>query len=1385
LKRTACRCFLLVMVVLCCALPNAVRGEPVPTWASFTREISDLPSDDIRALALGQDGSLWAGTYGGLARLDREGRWQSYTRANTNGGLPGDMIEALALGQDGSLWVGTRDAGLARLDREGRWQSYTRANTNGGLPGDAIGALALGQDGSLWVGTRVTYDESSRGGLARLDREGRWQSYTRANTNGGLPDDDIGALALGQDGSLWAETYGAGLARLDREGRWQSYTQKNTNGGLPSDYIDALALGQDGTLWVGTSLGLARLDREGRWQSYTQKNTNGGLPSDEIRALALGQDGSLWAGTIGGGLARLDREGRWQSYTRANTNGGLPGDDIGALALGQDGSLWAGTYGAGLARLDRKDRWQSYTRANTNGGLPSDTITALAPGQDGSLWVGTSLTPFETPSGGLARLDREGRRQSYTRANTNGGLPSDNYNINALALGQDGTLWVGTSGGLARLDREGRWQSYTRANTNGGLPSDDIRALALGQDGSLWVALARGGLARLDREDRWQRYTQRNTNGGLPSDDTSILALALGQDGTLWVATLGGLARLDREGRWQRYTQKNTNGGLPSDDIWALALGQDGSLWVGTRDAGLARLDHEGRWQSYTRANTNFGLPSDDIWALALGQDGSLWVGTRYAGLARLDREGHWQSYTRANTNGGLPGDDIGALALGQDGSLWAGTFGAGLARFSLPARAMVQIVDVLGETGDVSQADETVAVDAFDASYSTQPEMFHYAWSLSDAGSTPSLASEVTTRSNIHRVHFSREGTYWLSVAAIDRYGNRSEAKLIPYHFTLPKQPSLWDRIVSIWPMVVPFFLLTSLLLLLAAPYNRYCHLALMNPFLRRWASFGVVPMLLTMVPALRSHILKPYRSAVIEWTRLGASKYVIPTEQFAPITFEAEFDNEQGVQHVLTLYGESGIGKSAFLAFLAHECASRSHTGLRLSRLVPILVELNLEGSVDEPEAMVHRQLQERGDLYDNELVTFFLQQGGFLFIFDGLNEVAEELQRKIVTFAGLRGRHNYVCLATQVLNQDLKRVGKTLRLGGLDRDKVEKLVKKLAPDPGKFLEQFTDETYAMCKVPLQLELAIRAWQLSGTVPYDTDSLYSVTLGSVVDPHSWSGHEDYPTILCDLALLLLTEKRPYDATKDNLPQEMKATLVEDKIMVSRGNNIFGTYLATISATKSVASIRRRMVAIAQAHKDAGAPNPVAHRDVQKVLAGIVRTKTVAQTRKDALTKDRLEEAVKALGMALKGQRDRALLLLTFACALRRAEAAALDIEDPRYDSRGLVVTIRRSKTDQEGEGREIGVPFVANGRLCAATHVRTWLEAAAIVDGPVFRTFNGGKKLTAIFCRPDGASEQARRADKGSGASLRAPGKDRRRGFTGCRPWKILNRVRGSVAP
>ncbi len=174
--------------------------------------------------------------------------------------------------------------------------------------------------------------------------------------------------------------------------------------------------------------------------------------------------------------------------------------------------------------------------------------------------------------------------------------------------------------------------------------------------------------------------------------------------------------------------------------------------------------------------------------------------------------------------------------------------------------------------------------------------------------------------------------------------------------------------------------------------------------------------------------------------------------------------------------------------------------------------------------------------------------------------------------------------------------------------------------------------------------------------------------------------------------------------------------------------------YVTHLAESKTVATIKRRLVAIAQTHKAASLANPVAHPKVREVFKGIARTKGVAQHRKAALTDDLLGRLLLALpGTGLKAKRDRALLLLGFACASRRSELAALDVEDLAFDARGLAVTIRRSKTDQEGKGSIIGVPFIPNAGLCAARAVRAWLDAARIIEGPVFRTFSKGGRIQA----------------------------------------------------
>jgi integrase len=95
----------------------------------------------------------------------------------------------------------------------------------------------------------------------------------------------------------------------------------------------------------------------------------------------------------------------------------------------------------------------------------------------------------------------------------------------------------------------------------------------------------------------------------------------------------------------------------------------------------------------------------------------------------------------------------------------------------------------------------------------------------------------------------------------------------------------------------------------------------------------------------------------------------------------------------------------------------------------------------------------------------------------------------------------------------------------------------------------------------------------------------------------------------------------------------------------------------------------------------------------------------------------------VEALPDSIKGLRDRALILLGFAGAFRRSELVGLDVEDLLQDERGLQIRLRRSKTDQEGQGRVVGIHRSSEPPLCAVRALTRWLDATGIETGPVFR--------------------------------------------------------------
>lgn len=161
---------------------------------------------------------------------------------------------------------------------------------------------------------------------------------------------------------------------------------------------------------------------------------------------------------------------------------------------------------------------------------------------------------------------------------------------------------------------------------------------------------------------------------------------------------------------------------------------------------------------------------------------------------------------------------------------------------------------------------------------------------------------------------------------------------------------------------------------------------------------------------------------------------------------------------------------------------------------------------------------------------------------------------------------------------------------------------------------------------------------------------------------------------------------------------------------------------VAEAEAGRAVATIGRRCAAIRYAQMLAGAPDPTGHAVVRAVMKGIRRTVGTAPKQKAAATVDVLAALLMHVPDTLAGKRDAAVLALGFAGAFRRSELVALDVEDLQMHPEGLRVRIRRSKTDQEGQGFEKAIPHGHFVRPVA--RLRTWLEAAGITEGPVFRS-------------------------------------------------------------
>ncbi|MBX7223813.1 MAG: GAF domain-containing protein [Blastocatellia bacterium] len=574
------------------------------TWTIFDTQ-TGLPHNNVFCLTQAKTGNqeivLWVGTEAGLGRLqlpltatdlNPPGTWTTFTTA---AGLPNNRVNCLLETAQGTLWAGTA-SGLARLN-ENVW---TQTGLPPTLTGSTIRSLLETRDNgkanAIWVGTEGNgITRLSFAGAANIS-SGPFQVNV-FGTDAGLPNATVYSLMETQrvDGTsvLWAGTYGGGLARF-QNGKWKAF---DTKAGLPSNVVKSMIevpqVPGRSTLWIGTeSGGLVRVDR----YSWLHFDTTTGLPSDEVNGLleTVAPDGTsaYWFATYYGGVARFEK-GVWTTF---NTNSGLPSNLAFCLleTRAADGGsvIWVGTFGGGLARYE-KGRWSTI---DTNSGLPHNRVTRLlrTPLPDGSetIWVGTY-------GGGVGRYEH-GR---WTVLDTSSGLPNNRIqSLAATPLPNGGfTIWIGTDGGLSRFE-EGKFQTL---DTTSGLPNNQVISLleTIDPDNThfLWVGTLGGGAVRIPLGSAggpWQTFSDV---GNPPLANNSIYQIREDAQKRVYFFTGKGVCRLTPRlnGPGQPATFQiqtfTTEDGLPSNEcnFNASLVDRQGRIWVGTHN-GAALLDPAG-----------------------------------------------------------------------------------------------------------------------------------------------------------------------------------------------------------------------------------------------------------------------------------------------------------------------------------------------------------------------------------------------------------------------------------------------------------------------------------------------------------------------------------------------------------------------------------------------------------------------------------------------------------------------------------------------------------------------------------------------------------------------------------------------------------------------
>ncbi|MBL8049554.1 MAG: tyrosine-type recombinase/integrase [Chthonomonas sp.] len=171
--------------------------------------------------------------------------------------------------------------------------------------------------------------------------------------------------------------------------------------------------------------------------------------------------------------------------------------------------------------------------------------------------------------------------------------------------------------------------------------------------------------------------------------------------------------------------------------------------------------------------------------------------------------------------------------------------------------------------------------------------------------------------------------------------------------------------------------------------------------------------------------------------------------------------------------------------------------------------------------------------------------------------------------------------------------------------------------------------------------------------------------------------------------------------------------------------------YIANLAETHRPSTIQRRLSSISTAHRAAGHASPTKSELVRSTLLGVKRANGTAKRQVIPVRVRHIREGVDLMRSDTKGIRDRAILLVGYAGALRRSEVVGLDVNDISFVEEGLVLTLRTSKTDHTSAGVKIAIQRGSRTDTCPVNAMRNWLQVSEISSGAVFRPIAKGGRI------------------------------------------------------